>query len=102
MYVIVYQPQKADPEAFGPFQGPEMATRALRELATQAGVPLSDLGGGPLATADVYVDGERHRYQLVKIGSVLQLEAHGHILRELAEAGERGTGDEPPPVLSGY
>ncbi|CAN5807494.1 hypothetical protein BH23ACT5_BH23ACT5_07870 [soil metagenome] len=100
VYVIVYQPEKDDPEVFGPFDGPETATASLRRLAADARVSMVDDHSGPLATIDVYLDGERHRYQLVKIGSVLQLEAHGHVFRQVAESEDfPATGKN---ILSGY
>ncbi|CAN5804279.1 hypothetical protein BH23ACT4_BH23ACT4_12460 [soil metagenome] len=106
MFVLLYIPQGADPEVFGVFPTPNAALNILRKISTAAGQHLDASYSDVLATIDVTMDGERHRYQLVKVGSPDQLEAHAYVIeaeRESAEISVEHRPDVPPPSrLSGY
>ena len=106
MFVLLYIPQDADPEVFGTFPTPNAALNILRKISTAAGQHLDASYSDILATIDVTMDGERHRYQLVKVGSPDQLEAHAFVIeaeRESAAISVAPRPDVPPPSrLSGY
>lgn len=106
MFVLLYIPQDADPEVFGTFPSPNAALNILRKISTAAGQRIDTSHSALLATIDVTIDGERHRYQLVKVGSPDQIEAHAYVIetaRESAEIFVEQRSDLPPPTrLSGY
>lgn len=106
MYVILYQPERSESELFGPYEDPIKATQALRNLATKAGTRIEGPGAGLMAGVVVTIDGERHRYQLLKVGSPVQLEAHGDVIEALADESTVEAAEAEPPaapsILSGY
>lgn len=106
MFVLLYIPQGADPEVFGTFPTPNAALNILRKISTAAGQRINASHSALLATIDVTIDKERHRYQLVKVGSPDQLEAHAYVIeleRESAAISVTQRSDVPPPsLLSGY
>ncbi len=106
MYVILYMPQGAEPEIFGPFSTFQHAVNILRSLAAAAGHQLHAPPSGLKASIDLIIDGERHRYQLVKMASTDQVEIHSSVIAELKETSEIELGEEtdlsPPGKLSGY
>lgn len=106
MYVILYLPEGAEPEIFGPLSTFQAAVNLLRTLATATGHILNTPPSGLMASVDLHIDGERHRYQLLKVGSASQLEAHSAIIAELRDTAHlqvRDTDDlSPPGRLSGY
>jgi len=106
VYVIVYVPQEAEPEVFGPFSTFQHAVNILRRLAAAAGHALMAPPSGLMASIDVFIDGERHRYQLLKVGSPSQLEIHASVIEEVGETSEiqvTSDGDlSPPGRFSGY
>lgn len=106
MYVILYQPEKADPEVFGPYTTPTVAANALHRISTAAGVPIDVTHSALLASIDVVISGERHRYQLLKMGSTTQLDIHAEIIAVEHEAGTVEASPRPPDLsptrLSGY
>lgn len=63
MYVILYQPETAPPEVFGPYSNPGAAVNAIRRIAGAAGDSLDISHSALLATIDVLIGDERHRYQ---------------------------------------
>jgi len=100
VYVILYVPEGAEPEIFGPFSTFQHAVNILRRLATAAGHQLSAPPSGLMASIDLVIDGERHRYQLLKIGSADQLEIHAAVIEEVRETAEielTPEGDLSPP-----
>lgn len=106
MYVLLYLPQQADPEVFGPFPTPQKAVNILRRISSAAGEQIDVSHSALLATIDVTIDGERHRYQLLKVGSPHQLDAHADVIE--AERDSTLVSVEPRPMapppsrLSGY
>jgi hypothetical protein len=104
MYVIVYQPEGADIEVFGPFSSPQQAAQAIRALSAAAGQPIDVTYSNVMGTIDVVIDGERHRYQLCKLGSSTQLDIHAEIIGEAAADGAvsvfEQTSPPPPSLLS--
>lgn len=106
MYVVLYQPEGAEAEVFGPYATPNVAASGLRRIAAAAGSQLDVAYSDLLATLDVTIDGERHRYQLLKVASTAQLDVHAEIIQEEAAAGSLDTEwseTEPSPSrLSGY
>lgn len=100
MYVIVYAPEGAEPEVFGPFSTFPQAVNLLRVLSGAAGHPLNAPPSGLMASIDLLIDGERHRYQLLKLGSPSQLEVHASVIDEIRETAEIevvAEGDLAPP-----
>jgi hypothetical protein len=100
VYVIIYVPQGAEPEVFGPFSTFQHAVNILRAIAAAAGFPLQAPPSGLMASIDLLIDGERHRYQLLKVGSPSQLEVHSSVIEELRETAEIelvSDGDLSPP-----
>ncbi|MGH8952841.1 MAG: hypothetical protein ACRDX9_15665 [Acidimicrobiia bacterium] len=81
--MIVYVPEGAEPEVFGPFSTFPQALNLLRALSGAAGHPLSAPPSGLMASVDLLIDGERHRYQLLKLGSASQLEIHVSVIDEI-------------------
>lgn len=106
MYVILYAPQGAEPEVFGPFSTFQHALNILRSLAAAAGFQLNAPPSGLMASIDLVIDGENHRYQLLKIASSDQVEIHASVIADLRETAriEMGEGSDlsPPGRLSGY
>jgi hypothetical protein len=106
VYVVLYQPESAEPEVFGPYGTPNAAASALRRIAASAGAQLDVSYSSLLATLDLKIDGERHRYQLLKVASSAQLDVHSEVIEELAAEGAIGIDfrhSEPAPSpLSGY
>ncbi len=105
MYVLLYLPELADPEVFGSFPTPQKAINVLRRISAAAGTQI-DLSHSALATIDVTIDRERHRYQLLKMGSTDQLDIHADMIEELRATTAVSVGsrlDLPPQSqLSGY
>lgn len=100
MYVIIYVPQGAEPEVFGPFSTFQHAVNILRRISAAAGHPLSAPPSGLMASIDLVIEGEHHRYQLLKIGSASQLEIHASVIEEAGETSEirvTSEGDLSPP-----
>jgi hypothetical protein len=106
MFVVLYSPDHADPEVFGPFPTIQPAVNAMRRMATAAGHSMELSHSDLMATINIVISGELHRYQLLKIGSPTQLEAHAYVIE-----GERDshhitvmtrTEPAPPARLSGY
>lgn len=91
---------------FGPYGTPNAAASALRRIAASAGAQLDVSYSSLLATLDLKIDGERHRYQLLKVASSAQLDVHSEVIEELAAEGAIGIDfrhTEPAPSpLSGY
>jgi len=106
MYILLYLPEESDPEVFGPFATPQKAANVLRRISSAAGEPIDVSHSALLATLDVHIDDERHRYQLLKVGSRLQLEAHADVIQvERLSTGvsvESRAVPPPPTLLSGY
>ena len=67
MLFVLYLPQGAEPEAFGPYSTPQSAVNALRRIAAAAGHPLNINPSALMASIDLNIEGERHRYQLLKM-----------------------------------
>lgn len=106
MYVVLYQPESGEPEVFGPYATPNAAASALRRIAAAAGAHLDVKYSSLLATLDLKIDGESHRYQLLKVASSAQLDVHSEVVEDLAAEGAVGfdyrqTEPSPSP-LSGY
>lgn len=106
MFVVLYFPDHADPEVFGPFATIQPAVNAMRRIATAAGHTMELSHSDLMATINVVISDELHRYQLLKVGSPTQLEAHAYVIE-----GEREEhlitvdmrSEAPPPArLSGY
>jgi hypothetical protein len=100
VYVIVYVPQGAEPEVFGPFSTFQHAVNLLRRISAAAGHALNAPPSGLMASIDLMIEGERHRYQLLKVGSADQLEVHASVIEELRETSEidvAAEGDLSPP-----
>ena len=59
-----------------------------------------------LATIDVTIDDERNRYQLLKIGSPYQLDAHTDVIEDIRASAQISADSRPEPAppsrLSGY
>ena len=106
MFVVLYLPDYADPEIFGPFSHIQPAVNAMRHIATAAGNPMELSHSDLMATINVIISGERHRYQLLKIASPTQLEAHAYVIEGEREAHHVTVEDReevPPPArLSSY
>lgn len=106
MYVILYVPQGAEAEIFGPFSTFQHAVNILRSIAAAAGYPLSAPPSGLMASIGLVIDGERHRYQLLKVGSPSQLEVHSSVIEELRETAKIELVPEedlsPPGRFSSY
>ena len=106
MYVLLYLPEAADPEVFGPFDTPQKAVNVLRRISAAAGEQIDVSHSTLMATIDVHIDGERHRYQLLKVGSSYQLGVHAEVIAGLRSSAhvsvEPGPQPPPPSRLSGY
>lgn len=106
VYVILYVPRGAEPEIFGPFSTFQHALNILRSLAAAAGHQLRAPPSGLMASIDIVIDGEGHRYQLLKVASADQVEIHASVIAELREIADiemtEGTDLSPPGRLSGY
>lgn len=106
MFVILYLPEGAEPELFGPFSTFQHAVNLLRRIASAAGHHLSAPPSGLMASIELAIDGERHRYQLLKIGSPDQLEVHASVIEDVSETAEiqvlSGEDLSPPGRFSGY
>lgn len=106
MFVILYLPEASPPEVFGPYTSPSAAVNALRHIAGAAGDHMDTSFSSLLATIDVMIGDERHRYQLVKVASTSQLDIHADIIREERMAGSvQVSHHEEAPAgspLSGY
>jgi hypothetical protein len=106
MFVVLYSPDHADPEVFGPFTTIQPAVNAMRRIASAAGHPMDLSHSDLLATINIMISGERHRYQLLKIGSATQLEAHAYVIEGERESHhitvDTRTEPAPPARLSGY
>ena len=106
MYMLLYLPERADPELFGPFQTPLKAINILRRISGAAGKHIDVSHSALLATIDVRIDDERHRYQLLKVGSDHQLGIHADIIDDIrasAEVSVESRFELPEPSrLSGY
>ena len=88
MYVILYLPEGAEPELFGPFSAYQAALNVLRALAAAAGGTLDAPPSGLMASVDLIIGGDRHRYQLLKMGSTTQLEVHASVIHEMGETAD--------------
>ena len=103
MYVLVFIPEKADPEVFGPFPTPQKAVNLLRRITTAAG---GQIDIESWWTVDISIDDERHRYQILKVGSTDQIDAHAHVIEQLRASAritvESRPSPPPPSTLSGY
>src|SRR5687768_11698800 len=106
MYMLLYLPQEADPELFGPFVTPQRAINILRRISDAAGQQIDVSHSTLLATIDVNIDDERHRYQLLKVGSDHQLEVHADIIQDFRTSVHISVESRfalaPPSRLSGY
>ncbi|MCA1736862.1 MAG: hypothetical protein LC739_12375 [Actinobacteria bacterium] len=106
MYMLLYLPEQADAELFGPFLTPQKAINLLRRISAAAGEPIDVTHSALMATIDVTIDGERHRYQLLKVGSDYQLEIHADIIRDIRASAHVSVASRfalpPPSQLSGY
>lgn len=106
MYVILYLPEGAEPEVFGPFSTYQIALSMLRSLAAAAGGSLVAPPSGLMASVDIVIAGDRHRYQLLKVGSTTQLEVHASVIEEMTETAEVRVVDpdelSPPGRFSSY
>ncbi len=106
MYVILYLPSGAEPEIFGPYSAFQHAVNMLRRLATASGHTLNAPPSGLMASIDLLIDGERHRYQLLKMGSTSQLEVHATVIEDMRETSQIELVDEgdlsPPGRFSSY
>ena len=97
MYVLLYLPQEADPEVFGPFPTPQKAVNILRRISAAAGEQIDVSHSALLATIDVKIDGERHRYQLLKMGSPHQLDLHADVIVDIRASSHISV--EPRPTV---
>ncbi|HEX6947488.1 MAG TPA: hypothetical protein VF246_09065 [Acidimicrobiia bacterium] len=106
MYMILYLPEGAEPEVFGPFSTYQIALNMLRSLAAAAGGTVDAPPSGLMASVDLTIDGERHRYQLLKVASPTQLEVHASVIQEMGETAEVKIVDpdelSPPGRFSSY
>lgn len=106
VYVILYVPSGAEPEIFGPFSTFQQAVNILRSIAGAAGHQLEAPASGLMASIDLLIDGESHRYQLLKLGSADQVQIHASVIEELARTANVELSPEgdisPPGRLSGY
>lgn len=106
MYVILYLPENAEPEIFGPFSTYQVALNMLRSLAASAGGMLDAPPSGLMASVDILIAGEKHRYQLIKLASTSQLEVHATVIKEMGETSEVEVVDpedlSPPGRFSSY
>lgn len=106
MYVILYLPDGAEPEIFGPFSTYQVALNMLRSLAASAGGMLDAPPSGLMASVDILIAGEKHRYQLIKLASTSQLEVHATVIKEMGETAEVEVVDpedlSPPGRFSSY
>lgn len=106
MYVILYLPAGAEPEIFGPYSTFQHAVNMLRKLASAAGHSLTAPPSGLMASIDLLIDGERHRYQLLKMGSTSQIEIHASVIEDMAETSQIDMADDddlsPPGRFSSY
>lgn len=106
MFVILYQPQAAPPEVFGPYTTPAAAVNALRRISAAAGEMMDISHSALLATIEVEIAGELHRYQLLKIGSTTQLDIHADVIEAERDAGsvrvQHHTDQPSASRLSGY
>ena len=106
MYMLLYLPQEADPELFGPFPTPQKAINILRRISEAAGKNIDVSHSALLATIDVKIDDERHRYQLLKVGSDHQLNIHADIIQDIRTSAEISVQSRfvlpEPSRLSGY
>lgn len=98
--MIIYVPQGAEPEVFGPFSTFQHAVNILRRLSAAAGHPLTAPPSGLMASIDLEIDGEHHRYQLLQVASPSQIEIHASVIEEARETSEilvTADGDLAPP-----
>lgn len=106
MYVILYLPEGAEPELFGPYSTFQHALNMLRLIAKATGQTLETPPAGLMAAVDLLIDGERHRYQLLKMASTSQLEVHASVIEDLAATGAVSVSHEdelsPPGRFSSY
>jgi len=106
MFVVLYSPDQAHPEVFGPFSTIQPAVNAMRRIATAAGHTMELSHSDLMATINIVISGELHRYQLLKIGSATQLEAHAYVIEGERESHHMSvvtrTEPAPPARLSGY
>ena len=106
MFVVLYSPQGAEPEMFGPYSTPQAAVNALRRIAASAGHPLNIGKSALMASIDLIIEGEHHRYQVLKMASSSQLDVHATVIEELRNsvpiAVKPGEVLAPPARFSGY
>ena len=106
MFVVLYSPQGAEPEVFGPYSTPQAAVNALRRIAAAAGHPLQIGQSALMASIDLTIENERHRYHLLKVASSSQLDVHATVIEELRNTVVISVtpGDDlaPPARFSGY
>jgi len=106
VFVVLYLPEGAEPEIFGPYSTFQHAVNMLRVLASAAGHTLSAPPSGLMASIDLLIDGERHRYQLLKMGSTSQLDIHASVIEDLKATAHLQVLDEddlsPPGRFSSY
>ncbi len=99
MFLILYLPEGAGPEVFGPYSTFQHALNALRTIADAAGHILETPPSGLMAGVTLAIDGELHRYQLLQMAPPTQLEIHAAVIQDLQETGgvEVGAEEEPSP-----
>jgi hypothetical protein len=106
MYVVLYLPEVGHAEVFGPYATPTVAASALRRISAAAGDPIDVSHSALLATLEVRILDELHRYQLLKVASSSQLDAHADVIRSERKNAtvEVELTNTPPPTtrLSGY
>jgi hypothetical protein len=106
MFVVLYLPKAAEPEVFGPYSTPQTAVNALRRIAASAGHALNIGQSALMASIDLTIEGEQHRYQLLKMASSSQLDVHATVIGELRRTVEITITPRddlaPPTRLSGY
>jgi hypothetical protein len=104
--MILYLPEGAEPEIFGPYSAFQPALNMLRGIAGAVGHTLAAPPSGLMASVEVMIDGERHRYQLLKVGSTSQIEIHASVIKELRESAVVELADDddlsPPGRFSSY
>jgi hypothetical protein len=104
--MILYLPEGAEPEVFGPYSTFQQALNMLRALSTAVGHILETPPSGLMAGVTFAIDGERHRYQLLKMASATQLEVHVSVIQDLSETATVEVVDEeglsPPGPISSY
>ena len=73
---------------FGPFDTPQKAVNVLHRISAAAGEQIDVSHSTLMATIDVNIDGERHRYQLLKVGYSYQLGVHAEVIAGLRSSAQ--------------